>query len=1079
METIRRFVCSFLFFLLQVSHPAWLTTAEGILKDGDVIIGALLTVRHKNSDDTCGVLKPQGLAYVEAMLYAIETINKDSSILPNVTLGYDIIDSCDSPALANSLAFEFVTRNKAIKLKYDVNVTAGSFRKHLGVLHKPIAAVIGTGDSSSSVVVASMLHIGNIPQVSPFATSEELSLPYFKTFFRPVPPDGQQAKALADVVDYFQWKYVYVVGVDTSYGRYGVMALENEAQERGTFCISQISYFPPSGYQKKIRTIVLKIKRAENVRVVVLWGGPTTSIHFIEEAERQGISGRTWLAPEGWSEATPLFKPKYMHVIGGFVGTKLRNYNLDGFYRHLTTLNYSSARIQNHTWWREYWMLENKCKSTKTCDFENFRITRKRYDEMYTAYLAYVIDAVYVVAHALDAIYRCHKTNITDCPKIDPFINTKDILRYMADINFEGVTGKVEFDKNGDSISSAAYDIVNLHGGKNGPDLKIIGNWNRGAKTRLKIDNSSLYWNNGTNKVPMSVCKEPCPPGYMQTVTVACCWKCIRCPMGFISKIYSSTNCTECPMDKRPDQDQRECIDLPEVNISLYDSQSIVLIVVAGIELLLVLFVFIIGIRYRNTPIVKSSNREMSVLFLLGIIVGIVAGIVLLARPTTMICYFINPLHALYYTLCLSILLVKTNRLVQIFEISFVSSKISQLCSSKNSQFMILFLLNGIAIVLVTLWHVLDPPYVHITIERLKSKHLGCKGHREALGVALQASLYAYQLGLSILCAYYAFKARNLPANFSEARYIAFAMYMQLLCTICYATLQNSVEGNFLTTFSSAIIVISSIGFLVCMFAPKIYIILKFPEKNTTEYVKASVANHSMEKSFTRISLKPATRFAATVAKAKEQREAIHSSLSTMSTTEGLKDDLKRTKSVSFHSIVEEVWESEKNSDSVAKENKKSSNNPGSVVKGKECNNNPGSVVKGKECNNNPGSVTKEACKRNLNITRDTEYNNPERIAKEACLSNFPDIVTETEIDCESGKNAGSVAKDTETEIVEADILTDIWQVNTNPGCAVDQKRSSPKRTLTGYQNGGIVFDHPEVLELSVPNKSDDNETRL
>ena len=1061
MDTLLRSV-KWCFVLLSLL-PSIPVKAEGIYKDGKVIIGGLLTVRHKNSDDSCGDLKPQGLAYVEAVIYAIETINKDKSLLPNVTLGYDIMDSCDSPALANSLAFDFVTRNKATKLRYEVNDTAGSFQKYFGVLRKPIAAVIGTGDSSSSVVVASMLHIDDIPQVSPFATSEELSLPYFKTFFRPVPPDGQQAKALADVVDYFKWKYVYVVGVDTSYGRYGVMALENEALERGTFCISQISYFPPSGYQKKMKTIVSKIKLAANVKVVVLWGGPTTSLHFIEEAFMQGITGRTWLAPEGWSEATPLFKDKYMQIIGGFVGTKLRNYNLDGYVRHLTSLNYSSARVQNHTWWKEYWMLQQKCKNALTCDFENFYITKQRYEDMYTAYLAYVIDAVYVIAHAVDAIYRCQESSRSDCPKTEPFIDTKEILKFMRNVTFEGVTGKVEFDKNGDSISSAAYDIVNLHDGDAAPQLRIIGNWDRGKESRLNINNNSLFWNNGSNEVPVSVCMEPCPPGYMQTVTVACCWKCIRCPIGFISQSYSSSNCTECPIDKMPDPNRTECIDLPEVNVSFRDSQAIALVVVAGIEFILVLFVLAIGFKYRNTPIVKSSNREMSVLFLFGIIIGIVSGVILLARPTPLMCYLDNPLHALYYTLCLSILVVKTNRLVRVFEFTFVSSRISQLCNGKNAQFVILFFLNGIAIVLVTLWHVLDPPYVHVTIERLKSKHLGCREHKETLGLALQGSLYAYQLGLSVFCAYYAFKARNLPANFSEARYIAFAMYMQLLCSICYATLQNSVEGNFLTTFSSAIIIISSFGFLVCMFAPKVYIILKFPEKNTAEYVKASVANHSLQRGFSQVNVKPDKKFKTTAAKLKSQRETINSSLSTMSTTDGVKDDSKKMKSVSFQNIIEEVIETSKK--------------PNGVAKGTEIcngNSNPKEAFS-RQLNGKEAIEIVEPCKNFDGVAKESEVNEcnyiPSRVSKEQKKADeyFASKIHDTVV---KEQRTPAVCEANSSEQQEINI----WQLNTNAVCPSIPKRAVSKRNE--YQNGCIVIDRPPILELETSDR-EDYETRL
>ena len=64
--------------------------------------------------------------------------------------------------------------------------------------------MIGTEDSSSSVVVASLLHVVQIPAVSPFATSEELSSPFYDDFFRTISPDGQQARAMVEIIRVFQ-----------------------------------------------------------------------------------------------------------------------------------------------------------------------------------------------------------------------------------------------------------------------------------------------------------------------------------------------------------------------------------------------------------------------------------------------------------------------------------------------------------------------------------------------------------------------------------------------------------------------------------------------------------------------------------------------------------------------------------------------------------------------------------------------------------------------------------------------------------------------------------------------------------
>ena len=56
------------------------------------------------ADDMKSEYKPQ---YVESFKYALDEINGDDKILPNVTLGYVVMDVCgrDLVALSRSLAF--------------------------------------------------------------------------------------------------------------------------------------------------------------------------------------------------------------------------------------------------------------------------------------------------------------------------------------------------------------------------------------------------------------------------------------------------------------------------------------------------------------------------------------------------------------------------------------------------------------------------------------------------------------------------------------------------------------------------------------------------------------------------------------------------------------------------------------------------------------------------------------------------------------------------------------------------------------------------------------------------------------
>ena len=57
----------------------------------------------------CGAVKEEkGVQRLEAMLFAIDEINKDDQLLPNTSLGALILDSCSSDTYALDQCMEFV-----------------------------------------------------------------------------------------------------------------------------------------------------------------------------------------------------------------------------------------------------------------------------------------------------------------------------------------------------------------------------------------------------------------------------------------------------------------------------------------------------------------------------------------------------------------------------------------------------------------------------------------------------------------------------------------------------------------------------------------------------------------------------------------------------------------------------------------------------------------------------------------------------------------------------------------------------------------------------------------------------------
>ncbi|MGH0150374.1 UNVERIFIED_CONTAM: hypothetical protein FKN15_020496 [Acipenser sinensis] len=132
--------------------------AHSIRLEGDIILGGLFPVHSRGDRGVpCGDLKKEkGIHRLEAMLYAIDQINKDPDLLPNVTLGARVLDTCsrDTYALEQSLTFVQALIEKDAS---DVRCANGD----PPIFAKPdkIVGVIGAAASSVSIMVANILRL--------------------------------------------------------------------------------------------------------------------------------------------------------------------------------------------------------------------------------------------------------------------------------------------------------------------------------------------------------------------------------------------------------------------------------------------------------------------------------------------------------------------------------------------------------------------------------------------------------------------------------------------------------------------------------------------------------------------------------------------------------------------------------------------------------------------------------------------------------------------------------------------------------------------------------------------------------
>lgn len=141
-----------------LTHSLQQEYAHSIRLDGDIILGGLFPVHARGEMGApCGELKKEkGIHRLEAMLFAIDLINKDPELLPNVTLGARILDTCsrDTYTLEQSLTFVQALIEKDSSSARCANGEPPIFAKP-----DKVVGVIGASASSVSIMVANILRL--------------------------------------------------------------------------------------------------------------------------------------------------------------------------------------------------------------------------------------------------------------------------------------------------------------------------------------------------------------------------------------------------------------------------------------------------------------------------------------------------------------------------------------------------------------------------------------------------------------------------------------------------------------------------------------------------------------------------------------------------------------------------------------------------------------------------------------------------------------------------------------------------------------------------------------------------------
>uniref|UniRef100_A0A8D2KSK0 Receptor ligand binding region domain-containing protein n=1 Tax=Varanus komodoensis TaxID=61221 RepID=A0A8D2KSK0_VARKO len=226
-----------------------------------------------------------------SFLFAMQDVNQNPSLLPNLTLGYSIYDSLHDVRLMSDAAIDLLSTAQA----HVPNYKCGR-RNHLLV-------VLEESDSDNSMQLSNILGIFKIPQVSYAFTSQNDKI-QFPFFYRVFPKDDYLYLKIVKLILHFRWTTVGLFAPDTDSGEVFLRTLTPELHRKGV-CVAFSGHIPALN-TKQIRIRHSSFHTWTQVNVYVYYAD---TISFLEGmyvmqtiAEKfiQPIVGKIWVTTVLW-----------------------------------------------------------------------------------------------------------------------------------------------------------------------------------------------------------------------------------------------------------------------------------------------------------------------------------------------------------------------------------------------------------------------------------------------------------------------------------------------------------------------------------------------------------------------------------------------------------------------------------------------------------------------------------------------------------------------------------------------------------------------------------------------------------
>ncbi|XP_051950765.1 taste receptor type 1 member 1-like [Xyrauchen texanus] len=784
-----------LFVLHEVDHATPLSTPE-----------AIECSRHTFS--------VSGYQMFQVMRFAVEEINNSTTILPSVSLGYEIFDHCSATKNFPAV-FSFIAENGSIKPKKMLNG------------HQPkVIALTGPYGSARTMTIASLFTMDLIPMVNYGATSYALSdkLQY-PSFIRTIPSNKDLIHMIIRIIKWFGWNWVAFLGSQDAYSEDGLRQFNKYISNTGICLAYQEALSLEANYSLALKKIDLL-----KINVIVVFALPQYAKNIIKAAIEGNIRFKVWIASQAWSMDQQLPREPGIEKIGTVIGITEKLLTLPRFaefiFKATGTTNVhenDSIEVQNDT-----------CnQACKCCSF----LTAEEIINENPTFSFSIYAAIYTIAHALHKVLQC---NINECHKnttVRPYM----LLAEMKKLHFPLNDRQVKYDDNGDPTIN--YSIVLWHTERNPPWFEMVGTYDTYPEITFTINSSLFPWrNNGS--VPFSNCSVKCKEGFSKVPEGLhdCCFQCQKCPRNsYVNYSWEPYTCFPCAESEWSDEGSTTCKTRSVVYLEFTETTSIGFMVSAICLLILLIAIFCLFANNHDTPVVKSAGGSMCFLMLACLTVSSISMYFFFGKPTSAHCILRNVMFAFFFTVCLSCLTVRSFQIVCIFKMAAKFPNLHSLWVKHNGQWLFIVFSSVIVLIACVLWVTVVHPKPTRDTSFNDQIILVCE-NENAITVSILVFVSWF---LGVLCLMFSYMGRDLPKNYNEAKLITFSIVLFYVTWTAFFTVDLTLKSKYILLFNAMAQLASINAILFSYFIPKAYIIIFQPKKNTLAYFQISIQNYT------------------------------------------------------------------------------------------------------------------------------------------------------------------------------------------------------------------------------------------